>query len=335
MVDVALVLTDKHDVGVNSELVIDIATRQVSCYQTVGLEVIDHTYFYRITGSFNQFDSMRIVKRIIFCAFIVEVIVMEERVQLHVRRWYHLYGCFINPVFVIYKLDAVIRRFMVVAGLSAVTCIPKRVTILVLEVIAGHAAKNKELGSIRLSRREVCTVNGIVRPIPHESDVCFVRLEISGYMTIAIGAPYMSGIADWRTIAYLTAQKTNGDVRLFEDTAGEDPENGNTTPVFYSKYMLDIDDRIIRIDEYFEGMTGYSEEDAVGKMTQKDLIPPEDWAQYNAQVRDAFMRTGDIAYLRHRILRKDGTIIEVICHGERYFDSSVREFRSTVLVFEV
>lgn len=131
------------------------------------------------------------------------------------------------------------------------------------------------------------------------------------------------------------AKTGGGDVRLFEDTAGEDPENGNTTPVFYSKYMLDIDDRIIRIDEYFEGMTGYSEEDAVGKMTQKDLIPPEDWAQYNAQVRDAFMRTGDIAYLRHRILRKDGTIIEVICHGERYFDSSVREFRSTVLVFEV
>jgi hypothetical protein len=52
------------------------------------------------------------------------------------------------------------------------------------------------------------------------------------------------------------------------------------------------------------------------------------------EVGNQFVK-GDIAYLHHRILRKDGTIIKVICNGERYFDSSVRAFRSTILVFKV
>jgi hypothetical protein len=69
-------------------------------------------------------------------------------------------------------------------------------------------------------------------------------------------------------------------------------------------------------------------------MTQYDLIPPEDLEQYLVEVGNQFVK-GDIAYLHHRILRKDGTIIKIICNGERYFDSSVRAFRSTILVFKV
>ena len=88
------------------------------------------------------------------------------------------------------------------------------------------------------------------------------------------------------------------------------------------------------VDDSFEGMTGYAREDAVGRMTQYDLIPEEERAYYIDRVRGQFAK-GDIAYLRHPLRRKDGSVIEVICHGERYFDSSVKAFRSTILVFVV
>lgn len=130
--------------------------------------------------------------------------------------------------------------------------------------------------------------------------------------------------------------KTGADeVRVFKKKyAITEHNHGNTSPVHYTKYKLDIDDRIIEIDSFFEEMTGYSKEDVVGKMSQFDLIPKEDLEQYLVEVGNQFVK-GDIAYLHHRIQRKDGTIIKVICNGERYFDSSVRAFRSTILVFEV
>ena len=129
--------------------------------------------------------------------------------------------------------------------------------------------------------------------------------------------------------------KTGADeVRVFKKKDSIEHRTGNTSPVHYTKYKLDIDDRIIEVDDHFEEMVGFTREDALGKMTQYDLIPPEDLEQYLVEVGNQFVK-GDIAYLHHRILRKDGTIIKVICNGERYFDSSVRAFRSTILVFEV
>ena len=81
-------------------------------------------------------------------------------------------------------------------------------------------------------------------------------------------------------------------------------------------------------------MTGYSREEVIGKMTQDMLIPPEDLRQYRSEVSRQFAK-GDISYLKHRILCKDGTIKNVICNGERYYDSSVMAYRATILVFEV
>lgn len=112
------------------------------------------------------------------------------------------------------------------------------------------------------------------------------------------------------------------------DSAGE----GMTKPVSFSKYKLNMDDIIIEVDDCFTAITGYTAEDAVGKMTQFDLIPEEEKDYYTEQVRRQFS-AGDIAYLRHPIKCKDGSVIQVICNGERYFDSSVRAFRSTILIF--
>ena len=129
--------------------------------------------------------------------------------------------------------------------------------------------------------------------------------------------------------------KTGADeVRVFESREHQAVEEGNTMPVLYTEYTLDIDERIISVDSAFEIITGYSKGEAIGRMTHFDLIPPEDLEQYKIQLSNQFAK-GSIAFLRHRILRKDGEILEVICTGERYFDSSVRAFRSSIMMFEV
>ena len=69
-------------------------------------------------------------------------------------------------------------------------------------------------------------------------------------------------------------------------------------------------------------------------MSQFDLIPPEDLDDYIRQVGNQFA-SSDTAYLRHRIRRKDGSVIHVICHGRRQFDSATRAFFSTIQVYEV
>ena len=123
-----------------------------------------------------------------------------------------------------------------------------------------------------------------------------------------------------------------GEVRVFERGDSKEIGSGSTTPVKYTSYMLDIDERIIDVDDYFEVLTGYSRGDVIGRMTQFDLVPPEERAYYIEQVQNQFAKS-DIAYLRHPILRKDGKVISVICNGERYYDSSVKAFRSTIQMF--
>lgn len=124
------------------------------------------------------------------------------------------------------------------------------------------------------------------------------------------------------------------EVRVFERTEFKNHGTGSTAPVKFTQYTLDIDDHIIEVDDYFEVMTGYDRNDAIGKMTQYDLLPADERDYYIQQVQNQFS-TGDIAYLRHPIQRKDGKIIKVICNGEHYYDSSVKAFRSSILAFEV
>ena len=124
------------------------------------------------------------------------------------------------------------------------------------------------------------------------------------------------------------------EVRVFDSGQRAKLDGGNTLPIRYIRYTLDIDDRIIDVDDGFEALTGYTRAECVGKLSQVELVPPEDRAQYLAQVRDQFTR-GDTAFLQHRLRRKDGSVINVICNGTRHFDSSVRAFRSTILVFQV
>lgn len=121
---------------------------------------------------------------------------------------------------------------------------------------------------------------------------------------------------------------------MFEHPEEKEIGSGATSPVLYTQYTLDIDERIIETDDFFEVLTGYSPSDVIGKMTQFDLIPNEERDYYTQQVRNQFAKS-DVAYLRHPIKRKDGKVINVICNGEHYYDSSVKAFRSTIMMFEI
>lgn len=143
---------------------------------------------------------------------------------------------------------------------------------------------------------------------------------------------------------FLQMLAENPDIALGEKTGGEESRGfiprplleagskGNTFSIPYSRYMLDLDDTIIEIDDQFEEITGYSQADVVGRMSQFDLVPAEDRAYYMLQVSNSFAR-GNIAYLRHELVRKNGERIWVICHGKRYYDSAEKAFRSEINIF--
>ena len=109
---------------------------------------------------------------------------------------------------------------------------------------------------------------------------------------------------------------------------------GFTVPIAYSRYLLDVGDNIIEVDDRFEELTGYSRAEAVGKMVQIDLIPVEDRAYYLMQVNNQFVH-GSMAYLRHEIQRKNGDRIQVACYGRRFFDSAAKSYRNEIIIFQV
>ena len=111
-------------------------------------------------------------------------------------------------------------------------------------------------------------------------------------------------------------------------------ETGFTSPIAYSRYMLNMESVIVEVDDRFEELTGYTAAEVLGNMNQIDLIPPEDRGYYMLQAGKQFAH-GDIAYLRHEILRKDGERIQVACYGRRYFDSAVKGFKNEIIIFRL
>ena len=110
--------------------------------------------------------------------------------------------------------------------------------------------------------------------------------------------------------------------------------SGFAVPIAYSRYILDMNSVIIEADARFEEITGYPVSEAVGHMTQLDLIPMEDRSFYLLQVSEQFTH-GSMAYLRHAIQRKDGERIQVACYGKQYFDSAVKVFKSEIIIFQL
>ena len=148
-----------------------------------------------------------------------------------------------------------------------------------------------------------------------------------------LAAAFLELLEENPSLAY--GEKTGRDeVRVFDSSDVEENLTGSTRPVLFSHYTLDMDDVIIDIDDSFTALTGYLRDEVVGRMSQFDLIPEAELEHYAEQVKRQFAK-GNIAYLSHPLQCKDGTVIQVFCNGERYFDSSVRAFRSTIKIFEV
>lgn len=107
---------------------------------------------------------------------------------------------------------------------------------------------------------------------------------------------------------------------------------GNTQPVMCCEYRLNSENKITETDESFEAMTGYAPSDILGKMSHLDLIPGEDLEDYLFTVRNQFAKS-NTANLRHRMRRKDGRIIHVICHEERRCDTVTNAPQITVQLY--
>ena len=131
-------------------------------------------------------------------------------------------------------------------------------------------------------------------------------------------------------------EKTGGEEihQLITEVMNTEDDTGTTRPVDCSRYLLDINETIIDVDDRFEEITGYSRQNAVRKLNQFDLVPEEDRSYYMMQVNNQFAR-GDYAYLEHNLQRKDGEVIRVICYGKRYFDSAAKAYQSEILIFPI
>ncbi len=132
--------------------------------------------------------------------------------------------------------------------------------------------------------------------------------------------------------AIAAGERTDAEhIRVFRPEVLAAAPDGSTFPIAFSRYLLDVDDTVTEIDDRFTALTGYTAADAVGKMNQLDLIPPEDRAYYAALVNEQFTK-GSVALLEHALLCKDGSHIRVLCCGRRYYDSALKTFRSEILI---
>lgn len=135
--------------------------------------------------------------------------------------------------------------------------------------------------------------------------------------------------------------KGTASAQLFPDAEGyhytslevaKDHGDNRSHVVPYSRYVLDEDNNFVEVDAFFTGITGYTMDDLRNNhMSQLDLIPPEDRAEYLLLLQKELAER-DMAYVEHRILRKDGKVMYVFCYGKRYYDSAAKQGRSEILI---
>ena len=114
-----------------------------------------------------------------------------------------------------------------------------------------------------------------------------------------------------------------------------DKKSHSIHPVPYSRYLLDESMRIVSVDENFETLTGYTQEDIrQNTILQADLIPEEERTEYLCQT-NASLAKSPIVFQEHALRRKDGSVIYVFCYGRVYYDSAVRAERSEIIIANI
>ena len=142
-----------------------------------------------------------------------------------------------------------------------------------------------------------------------------------------------------------TAEDTEEDTEKVENTErrqlmgdstdGEDiPDTSNVHNVQYSRYLLDMFNNIISVDDNFEVLTGYTREDVEKGMNQQDLIPEEERTEYLCQTA-ANLAKSTFVFQEHRIRRKNGSDICVLCYGRKFYDSAIKEDRMEIIITDI
>lgn len=96
----------------------------------------------------------------------------------------------------------------------------------------------------------------------------------------------------------------------------------------------DLMGKIIKIDNGFTVITGYNWDDVQNNnMAVFDLVPEEYREEY-INMLYSFKEAGE-AYVNHKILCKDGSVITVNCYGEVYVDSETNHQCTKILIIDV
>ena len=104
--------------------------------------------------------------------------------------------------------------------------------------------------------------------------------------------------------------------------------------VTFSRYIMDINDYILSTDEDFETITGYTLDDVENKwLRQEDLIPEDQREDYFEDVGRQLQK-GDVVYMEHDIVRKDGKHVYVFCFAKRHYDSASKTIRTEVIIVD-
>ena len=114
----------------------------------------------------------------------------------------------------------------------------------------------------------------------------------------------------------------------------QETDSFNVHTVAYTKYKIDNQNYIVEIDDVFTELLGYTKEDVQNMhLNQMDLIPSEDQIDYMLLTNQQLAQN-QMAYFEHRVKRKDGSILYVFCFGRQYYDSSLRQEMSEIIVFD-
>lgn len=117
--------------------------------------------------------------------------------------------------------------------------------------------------------------------------------------------------------------------------AEDDAAAANVYTIQYARYLLDDEERIVEADDAFSRLTGYEKADwQDGKLTQFDLIPPNERVEYIAFVSSQLAKSSTV-YLEHRLRRKDGKELFVLCYSEKIYDPSVKARRTKIIISDV
>lgn len=124
----------------------------------------------------------------------------------------------------------------------------------------------------------------------------------------------------------------------YEDTPKIDPDFDirvndikNVNVLDYSEYCIDEDNFIVDVDERFYYFTGYTKEEVLdNNMRQLDLIPESDRILYSAKVNEQLMKK-PFAYIEHRLLKKNGECIQVLCMGRNKIDEATKKHQGAVI----